>query len=155
MACKKQLSQNGGTRYGKQGYQSGDIVLFSWKANGVIDHVGFVESVSADGLTLNTIEGNTQSADTGDQSNGDGVYRKARNNNKTVVGAYRIPNLNEEIKTMEQEKVTLEKPDSWAQVACDWAVAQGIFKGGDNGDFQWHKTLTKQDLAVVLYNLKG
>lgn len=43
------------------GIQRGDIVFFDWdgsNAISAIDHVGVVESVSADGQTVNTIEGN-------------------------------------------------------------------------------------------------
>ena len=52
----------------------GDIVFFDWSGGTETEHVGIVQKVS--GSTLTTIEGNTGAS--GDQSNGDGVYRKTR-----------------------------------------------------------------------------
>ena len=55
----------------------GDIVFFSWSGNGVADHVEIVEAASKDGLT--TIGFNTgPESYTGNQSNGDGCYRRHR-----------------------------------------------------------------------------
>jgi hypothetical protein len=55
----------------------GDIVFFSWSGNGVADHVEIVEAASRDGIT--TIGFNTGSESyTGNQSNGDGCYRRHR-----------------------------------------------------------------------------
>lgn len=52
----------------------GDIVLFSWKRDGVADHVGFIESKNNDG-SYTTIEGNTA---IGNDSNGGEVMRRTR-----------------------------------------------------------------------------
>jgi hypothetical protein len=68
------------------GYKSGDIVVFDWDKSGTIDHVGIVESVSADGKTLTTIEGNTLA---GSNSNGGEVQLRQRAVGQTVVGAFR------------------------------------------------------------------
>lgn len=55
----------------------GDLVFFNFNGDGIPDHVGIIEGVSKDGITV--IEGNT-SPDyrRGSQSNGDGVYRRHR-----------------------------------------------------------------------------
>lgn len=62
-----------------------DVVFYDWNADGVADHVGFVEHVLAlrwrggrfVGL-IRTVEANTSSGLRGSQSDGDGVYRRTR-----------------------------------------------------------------------------
>lgn len=44
-------------------------------------------------------------------------------------------------------------PSSWYREACDWSVEQGLFKGDGSGDFHWSETVTREQLAQVLYNL--
>ena len=66
----------------------GDIVLF-----GSNDHVGLVEKVS--GSTVYTIEGNTSSG--GNNSNGDGVYRRTRALTNSWIKGYCIPMYDGEI----------------------------------------------------------
>ena len=61
-------------RWYTKNYQPGDVIFFSWKNNGVADHVGIVESVN--GSTVTCIEGNT----------GDMVKRVARVANILGVG---------------------------------------------------------------------
>lgn len=64
----------------------GDMIVFDWDHDGVMDHVGIVESVN--GNTITTIEGNTNIP--GQSLNG--VARKTHNmNSSTVVGAVRPP----------------------------------------------------------------
>lgn len=58
----------------KSDIKRGDVVFFDWSGGTECEHVGIVEN--RQGSQLITIEGNTGSA--GDQSNGDGVYRKTR-----------------------------------------------------------------------------
>ena len=55
----------------------GDYLCFDWDGDGIADHVGFVEANR--GSWVQTIEGNTSSGQAGSQSNGGGVYRRARN----------------------------------------------------------------------------
>ena len=54
----------------------GDIVCFDWDGDGVADHVGFV--YENHGSYVQTVEGNTSSGSGGSQSNGGGVYSRAR-----------------------------------------------------------------------------
>ena len=56
------------------GYQPGDVIFFSWKNNGVADHVGIVESVNGSKVTC--IEGNA----------GNAVSRIVRSSNILGVG---------------------------------------------------------------------
>ena len=60
----------------KQQALPGDYLCFDWDGDGVADHVGFVEANR--GSWVQTIEGNTSSGAAGSQSNGGGVYRRAR-----------------------------------------------------------------------------
>lgn len=60
----------------KHAARPGDIVFFDWNKDGVADHVGIVTANR--GSYLETIEGNTSAGTRGSQSNGGGVYRRAR-----------------------------------------------------------------------------
>lgn len=66
----------------------GDIVFFDWNKDGTADHVGIVTANK--GSYLETIEGNTSSGRRGSQSNGGGVYRRARS--LSLVLAVATPN---------------------------------------------------------------
>ena len=68
--------------------QPGDLVMFDWQGDGVADHIGIVEENHADEGWMQTIEGNTSSGSGGSQSNGGGVYRRARNYN-SIIGVAR------------------------------------------------------------------
>lgn len=68
---------------------AGDIVLFDWAGDGVLDHVGMVERVlglpiKGRGFMLQTIEANTSRGLTGSQSDGGGVYRRVRTVNSST-----------------------------------------------------------------------
>lgn len=65
-------------------YQPGDIVLFDWTGQGIAEHVGRV--VADNGTMITTIEGNTTPANSGDQSNGGGVYQRQRPHGSTIMG---------------------------------------------------------------------
>lgn len=68
--------------------QPGDLVMFDWQGDGVADHIGIVEENHADEGWMQTIEGNTSSGSGGSQSNGGGVYRRARNYS-SIIGIAR------------------------------------------------------------------
>lgn len=68
--------------------QPGDLVMFDWQGDGVADHIGIVEENHADEGWMQTIEGNTSSGSGGSQSNGGGVYRRARNYS-SIIGVAR------------------------------------------------------------------
>lgn len=42
-------------------------------------------------------------------------------------------------------------PDKYAKEAIEWAVKNGILKGDENGNYNLHGTITRQDLLVFLY----
>lgn len=68
--------------------QPGDLVMFDWQGDGVADHIGIVEENHADEGWMQTIEGNTSPGSGGSQSNGGGVYRRARNYS-SIIGVAR------------------------------------------------------------------
>ena len=68
--------------------QPGDLVMFDWQGDGIADHIGIVEENHPDEGWMQTIEGNTSSGSGGSQSNGGGVYRRARNYN-SIIGVAR------------------------------------------------------------------
>lgn len=45
------------------------------------------------------------------------------------------------------------QPSLWAKEACDWCMAQGLFKGDEFGDFHWKTPITREEIAVVLYRM--
>lgn len=69
-------SRSLGRVHDKRSAAPGDIVFFDWNKDGVADHVGIVTANR--GSYIETIEGNTSSGRRGSQSNGGGVYRRAR-----------------------------------------------------------------------------
>lgn len=58
--------------------------------------------------------------------------------------------------TKEPDEPVLDNtPDDWAKEACEWCVQEGFFSGDDKGDFKWHSTVTRQELAQVIYRAFG
>lgn len=63
----------------------GSLVFYNWRDKvDRIQHVGIVEAVEPDAIV--TIEGNTQSGAAGNQSDGDGVWRRRRARTSDIVG---------------------------------------------------------------------
>lgn len=52
----------------------------------------------------------------------------------------------------EAEKARQE-PGKWSQAARDWAVENGVFQGDEHGDFNWKSTITREQVAVILYRM--
>lgn len=44
-------------------------------------------------------------------------------------------------------------PDEWAKEAVDFAVKKGILYGDENGNYNLHKSCTRQEMLVFLYRL--
>ncbi len=53
---------------------------------------------------------------------------------------------------MQMEELLNDKaePDEWASQAAQWACENGIFLGDGQGNFNWHKALSRQELALIL-----
>jgi hypothetical protein len=73
----------------------GALAFYNWPRDGKdrIQHVGIVESFTAD--TITTFEANTSNSDEGSQDDGDGVWHRTRPRNGSIVGyglpAYSLP----------------------------------------------------------------
>lgn len=113
-------------------FKEGDLLIFDWEGDGVANHIGIYVDESAAGV--HTIEGNTSG--TGKY---DGVYEKTRKRSQ-IMGAYR-PDY-------PMERACHE----WADVACQWAIENGIFQGKGMG-YDWYSNITREEAAVVLYRL--
>ena len=88
--------------------QPGDLVMFDWQGDGVADHIGIVEENHADEGWMQTIEGNTSPGSGGSQSNGGGVYRRARNYNSIIEVArpyYETQEEEDDMLTEHQDKL--------------------------------------------------
>jgi hypothetical protein len=68
----------------------GALVFYDWPADSRdrIQHVGIVESFTP--TTITTIEGNTSNSNAGSQDDGDGVWRRTRPRDASIVG-YGLP----------------------------------------------------------------
>ncbi|WP_297156761.1 CHAP domain-containing protein [uncultured Ellagibacter sp.] len=87
--------------------EPGDLVMFDWQGDGVADHIGIVEENHPDGSWMQTIEGNTSPGNGGSQSNGGGVYRRARSYGSIigVVRPYYETEEEEDMLTEHQDKL--------------------------------------------------
>ncbi|AYD89659.1 CHAP domain-containing protein [Actinomyces lilanjuaniae] len=78
-----QAGQRAGRSVATGNGQPGDMIFFDWNADGVADHVGLIEKRIRGGYQ--TIEGNTSKGSVGSQSNGGGVYRRARGSSVCAI----------------------------------------------------------------------
>ena len=46
---------------------------------------------------------------------------------------------------------TGDMPSPWAEVATRWAKQQGIFNGDGQGNYGWQVPITREAVAVILY----
>ena len=126
-------------RYKKRGEyrpKPGDIIFF-----GSSSHVGLVERV--DGNVVTTIEGNTSAI--GNNSNGDGVYRRERKLTYYWIMGYGIPEYEEE-EDMKRYQ-TVEEIPSWGQEVIKKLIAKGVLKGNTNG-----LDISEDQLRILVWN---
>lgn len=103
-----------GRVHDKRAATPGDLVFFDWNKDGVSDHVGIVTANR--GSYLETIEGNTSAGTRGSQSNGGGVYRRARSLS-LVIG----------VVSPQYSQATPPRPAATSGLAVDgWAGAATI-----------------------------
>ena len=120
----------------------GDIIFYDWEDSGrgdclgVPDHVGIVEEVDGDNLTI--IEGNIS----------DSVGRRAIKVNNRYIRGYGVPDYASLVSALD-----IGTPSEWARESCYKAVKGGIFHGDENGEFHWQDSITREELAVVLDNM--
>lgn len=51
--------------------------------------------------------------------------------------------------------VTYGNHSAWSTEAVKYCVDKGYFKGDGNGNFRWQDTITREELAQLLYNIKA
>lgn len=56
-------------------------------------------------------------------------------------------------KYMNNKLPTGNNPSPWAKEACDWCIAQGIFQGDGQGNYDWQGAITREQLATILYRM--
>ena len=99
----------------------GDIILY-----GNNDHAGIVES--CDGVQVVTIEGNTSA--NGNNSNGDGVYRRVRSLSNTWIKGYCLPEYQEVTEVRYQ---TVAEIPAWGKATVEKLIKMGVLLGNSNG----------------------
>lgn len=133
-----------GRVHDKRSAAPGDIVFFDWNKDGVADHVGIVTANK--GSYLETIEGNTSSGRRGSQSNGGGVYRRARS--LSVVLAVANPQYSNAAPARPAARSGLVA-DGWAGAATIRRAQQlahtpvdGVISGQWRGNKKYHWAVT-------------
>lgn len=144
-------------------YRPGDVVFFNFDGGSAAKHVGLCESW--DGTYITTIDGNTG---TSSEANGGAVMRRTRHK-KYIVGAYRpkyeveggdedmdVSKLSDKdvlelAARIDQARAKLE-PSDWSEDAREWAEKNGVISGDENGNKQYKKNCTREELVQILYN---
>lgn len=135
--------------------QAGDVIFFKTADGTGWQHTGIVTDVK-NGYVY-TVEGN---AGTPEGVNSFvypltnpriGGYGRAR---WDLVPADSEPDDPAEAPEAEddQEDETGPSVADWSAQGRGWAVDQGIFSGDGTGDFHWEGIVTREQLAVILYN---
>ena len=122
--------------------QPGDIVILNFSGTQDTEHCGLVTRVMGAGR-FRTIEGNTTPGEEGSQDNGGCVAQKTRFA-ANVVGVCR-------------PAYTPDKPldykGHWAEEAIDYVKAKGYMVGYPDGNFYPDDTVTRAQLAEVVWRL--
>lgn len=142
--------------------QPGDLVCFQFDSDAGADHVGLCESW--DGEYVTTIDGNTG---VGNEANGGAVMRRRRHK-KYILAVIRPKyeeNEEEEMDISKLSKADLlklakllcaalaeEDPSEWSGEARAWAEENGIVNGDENGNMQYKKFCTREEVVQILHN---
>lgn len=140
-------------------YKPGDIVFYQFDKDSYADHVGIIENV--EGSYITAIEGNT--SENGSQSNGGAVLRKRRNKKLVMAAArpyYEDESEDEDMFTYEQfekymnrymKELAKKEPQEWSKEVREWAEANGIIVGDENGDKMYESPITREQAIAILY----
>jgi len=124
--------------------QPGDIVIYTF------GHCGIVCAKS--GNSLVAIEGNTTKTNTGNQANGEGVYKRTRPVRYVSCFIRPVTKIEEEQKMKDDIiKGTLYIPASWSYDARVWNDEAQIFQGVTYSDMNWNGVLTREQAITALY----
>ena len=152
--------------------KEGDQIFFGkYRGANESSHTGLIYLV--DKNYIYTIEGNTSGA-SGVIANGGGVCRKKYPINSNDIVGFGRPNYslvgdngNYEIgddEEMTQEKfnemmniylkqLALEEPSSWSAKERAWAEQEKLINGDEKGNRMYHKFVTREELAAILYRM--
>jgi len=141
----------------------GDLVCFEFGGNRSPDHIGICTAY--DGRRVTTIDGNTG---VGNDANGGSVMERTRD--KKYILAVIRPRYKREDDDMDVSKLTDEQvealadrliavlkekePSGWSEQARAWAEENGIINGDNEGNRQYKKFCTREEVAQILYNAK-
>lgn len=140
----------------------GDLVCFDFNNNNRADHIGIC--VSYDGKRVTTIDGNTG---VGNEANGGAVMKRTRNE-KYIVCVIHPQYETEADEVFDPEKLTDEQvealadrlvdvlkkkePSNWSEEAREWAEGKGIINGDENGNKQYKKFCTREEVIQLMFN---
>lgn len=131
----------------------GDLICFDFDGNGSPNHVGICESVDAERVT--TIDGNT-----GSGKNSGSVMRRTRKK-QYILGVIRPEYEKEETMTQEQfdammadylKRLAQKEPSNWSEEARRWAEENEVISGDEQGNKQYKKFCTREEMIQLLYN---
>lgn len=137
--------------------QIGDQIFFK-NNSGEILHTGIV--VNLDASNVYTVEGNTSSA-SGVIANGGAVERKSYSRGYSKIAGYGRPKYEEGEEEVTQEQfnemmnnylieLAKQEPSDWSREGREWAEANGIVLGDDQGNKMYKKFMTREELVTVL-----
>lgn len=125
--------------------QPGDILILNFHGTDDTEHCGLVTK-SYDGGRYQTIEGNTSPGEEGSQDNGGCVALKTRYAYQ-IVGACRPQYKAEEIQATDYS-------GHWAEDAIQFCIDHKIMTGYPDGTFRPDQTVTRGELAEVMWRIK-
>ena len=123
----------------ESGYRPGDVVIYDFPGGASTDHCGIVVTPLTNGIR--SIEGNTAA---GNDSNGGEVMERTRPE-KYIVGAVR-PHYEDE-----KEVTTMDNTPKISKEAVEWAQANGILNGNNDGDLLLSIPCTREMVMVFLH----
>ena len=142
--------------------EPGDLVCFDFNNNNRADHIGIC--VSYDGKRVTTIDGNTG---VGNEANGGAVMTRTRDE-KYIVCVIHPQYETEADEVFDPEKLTdkqvealadrlvdvlkKKEPSNWSEEAREWAEGKGIINGDENGDKQYKKFCTREEVIQLMFN---
>ncbi len=140
----------------------GDLIYFTQNGSSPV-HVGIVCEIN--GNQVVTVEGNT-STSAGLIDNGGGVAQKSYSMNYTRILGYGEPDYIVKEETMTQEEfnkfaenwissLNSVPPAPWSAEARKWAEENGYISGNENGEMQYKRFPTREELVQLLYNILG
>lgn len=77
-------------------------------------------------------------------------YRNIAVNGKYIRG-FGVPKFASIADKESTVKVSTAKSET--ELAKEWAIKNGVFKGDGTGNYNWKNAITREQIAIVLYRL--